>query len=377
MKSKIFKLLNFTIMKTIITFLLILSINLLQAQDKIYVHTVTSANVSGWASYIDHPDLNGNPNAKLVFSHNFHPNDIWNNNTTGLFYDASHSKWVIYNEGQAPLPMGSSYNILISTNGTVIDHIATAANQGSFGNYTTVIDHPDLNGANPGVYAILSTYYNPNSMYNDNNFGFYYDTALNKRGIYDENADAIPIGVAYKVWIYSTASEPINGLVHQTNASNTYGDLTIIDNGNLNNNPDATFVFTHYWGEDGNFTDIDSPLGVYYDGTNWGIYREDGNPMPTDLAFDIIIAPKWGLAVEENAIVDFNMYPNPVVDILNLSAENSIDVVTIYNMLGQKVLQSNPQDTQVEINTSELQTGAYIVKVQAGNQIGSYQLLKE
>jgi hypothetical protein len=363
-------------MKTMITFLLLLSIYILQAQDKIFVHTVTSANIYGYASYINHPDLNGNPNAKLVFVHNFHPNNVENDNVTGLFYDSSEAKWMIFDEGADVLPIGSSYNILISQNGTVIDHVVTAANQGSFGDYTTVIDHPDLNYSNPGTYAILSNYYNPNSMYNNNNFGFYYDTTINKRGIFDENGSTIPIGVAFKVWIYSSASQ-IEGLIHVTDASNTSYAFTTIDHPLLNNNPDATFVFTHYFGELGTTAFVDSPLSVFYNGSHWHIYREDGVNMPTDLTFDIVIAPKWGLAVEESKIVDFKMYPNPTHNKLNLSAVNAIEAVSIYNMLGQEVLSANPSKTQVEINTSTLQSGAYVVKVKVEEQRGTYKLLKE
>ncbi len=93
---------------------------------------------------------------------------------------------------------------------------------------------------------------------------------------------------------------------------------------------------------------------------------------------------KFSLEIDGNlstsdiaTIAGFEMYPNPVKDILNLSADTTIEIVNIYNMLGQEVLKTSPEETQVEINTSSLEPGAYIVKVQAGNQIGSYQLLKE
>lgn len=77
--------------------------------------------------------------------------------------------------------------------------------------------------------------------------------------------------------------------------------------------------------------------------------------------------------IADNIIDGFSMYPNPVVDVLNLNANTTIDTVSIFNMLGQEVLTSN----QTKIDMSVLPTGSYIVKVQAGEQVASYNLVKE
>lgn len=76
--------------------------------------------------------------------------------------------------------------------------------------------------------------------------------------------------------------------------------------------------------------------------------------------------------IADSVINGFNMYPNPVNDVLNLKADVNIDTVSIYNMLGQKVLTSS----QTQIDMSALPTGSYIVKVQAGEQVASYNLVK-
>jgi hypothetical protein len=41
------------------------------------------------------------------------------------------------------------------------------------------------------------------------------------------------------------------------------------------------------------------------------------------------------------------------------------------------VLVSAPSATQVQLDTANLPTGAYIVKVQAGEQTASYNLIKQ
>ena len=75
-----------------------------------------------------------------------------------------------------------------------------------------------------------------------------------------------------------------------------------------------------------------------------------------------------------DAVIDgFSMYPNPVIDVLNLKANTNIDAVSIYNMLGQKVIQT----TNTQIDMSALQSGSYIVKVKAGEQVGAYNFIKQ
>jgi len=100
----------------------------------------------------------------------------------------------------------------------------------------------------------------------------------------------------------------------------------------------------------------------------------DGSEGPFDISITTTGAV---LGIANNLIDGFNMYPNPVTNTLNLKAQDSIDAVSIYNMLGQEVLKSTPSSTQAQMDMTMLPTGAYIVKVQVGDQIGSYNLLKQ
>jgi hypothetical protein len=81
--------------------------------------------------------------------------------------------------------------------------------------------------------------------------------------------------------------------------------------------------------------------------------------------------------IADNNIEGFEMNPNPVKDVLNLKATDNIENISVYNMLGQKVLEAAPSATSTQIDMSHLNSGAYIVKVQAGDQTGSYNLIKE
>ena len=74
-------------MKKIFTLLLLISISFIYAQDKTYVHTATADNTNNDITIINHPDLNGNPNAGIVYSHVWNPNggpSSFNDNFTTL-----------------------------------------------------------------------------------------------------------------------------------------------------------------------------------------------------------------------------------------------------------------------------------------------------
>lgn len=73
--------------------------------------------------------------------------------------------------------------------------------------------------------------------------------------------------------------------------------------------------------------------------------------------------------VSQNA-TSFKAYPNPVKDVLNISGDAVISEVTVYNYLGQKVMQQSANEQLVILNTSQLLTGNYMViaKDIEGNQ---------
>ena len=80
-----------------------------------------------------------------------------------------------------------------------------------------------------------------------------------------------------------------------------------------------------------------------------------------------------GLGVADNIIDGFSMYPNPAQDVLHITTDNPLQSVRIYNMLGQEVIRT----TKATIDVSKLTAGSYMLKVQAGEQIGAYHFIKK
>ncbi len=62
-----------------------------------------------------------------------------------------------------------------------------------------------------------------------------------------------------------------------------------------------------------------------------------------------------------NELVKFSMYPNPVNDVLYFNAEANITNVEIFNLMGQKVMVNKFNNTNVNLNVSNLNSGVYIV----------------
>ncbi|WP_299127728.1 choice-of-anchor J domain-containing protein [uncultured Winogradskyella sp.] len=92
-----------------------------------------------------------------------------------------------------------------------------------------------------------------------------------------------------------------------------------------------------------------------------------------------------GFEVSANALstdevenrVAFTYYPNPVKNTLTLNAQNTIEHVTMYNMLGQEVLRANPNSVDSNLDMSGLQSGAYFVKVTIASTVQTIRIIKQ
>lgn len=89
------------------------------------------------------------------------------------------------------------------------------------------------------------------------------------------------------------------------------------------------------------------------------------------------IGPEPGIGVNDISEIDgLKAYPNPVQDVLNMSAQNEISNVQIFNMLGQKVLTQEVNALTAKINTANLANGTYIVQITIGDVVGSMKIIK-
>jgi len=77
----------------------------------------------------------------------------------------------------------------------------------------------------------------------------------------------------------------------------------------------------------------------------------------------------------ENA--GFKFYPNPVRDVLNISYNQDISKIEVYNVLGQKVIENEMNTNAAAIDMSSLPNGSYLVKVTSGDQTRTIKAIKQ
>ena len=99
--------------------------------------------------------------------------------------------------------------------------------------------------------------------------------------------------------------------------------------------------------------------------------------LNSDAITDIDIEFTPTLGADENTIEGFSYYPNPTSGIVNLNSEEKIELLEVYNMLGQKVISQQIDATTSELNISELATGTYLIRVIVNNKIGTYRIIKQ
>jgi Leucine-rich repeat (LRR) protein len=75
----------------------------------------------------------------------------------------------------------------------------------------------------------------------------------------------------------------------------------------------------------------------------------------------------------------FNVYPNPVRDVLNISTKNDIEIesVSIYDVLGQLVIAAPNAKNISIIDVSKLNIGNYILKVKSNKGTSSSKFIKK
>lgn len=86
---------------------------------------------------------------------------------------------------------------------------------------------------------------------------------------------------------------------------------------------------------------------------------------------------KSDLSVGENSFEDFKFYPNPTKEILNFSSKNVIEHLSIYSILGQKVLEDSPNQNDATLNIASLRPGVYVLKLAINGQSATYKFIKQ
>jgi hypothetical protein len=83
------------------------------------------------------------------------------------------------------------------------------------------------------------------------------------------------------------------------------------------------------------------------------------------------------VSVDEVQNHNFSFSPNPVNDILYMSATKQIDEISIYNLLGQELKKISNNLLTADIDLTDLISGAYYIKVKIGDEISTHNIIKK
>ncbi|UCH13029.1 MAG: T9SS type A sorting domain-containing protein [Bacteroidales bacterium] len=76
-------------------------------------------------------------------------------------------------------------------------------------------------------------------------------------------------------------------------------------------------------------------------------------------------------SVDENTVSSLKLYPNPANNVINISSEESIENVTITDIIGQEVMKINVNASSTQIMVQDLSSGVYFltVKLNSGSSV--------
>jgi alpha-tubulin suppressor-like RCC1 family protein len=120
-------------------------------------------------------------------------------------------------------------------------------------------------------------------------------------------------------------------------------------------------------------------IAIKPDGTAWGwgwnTSGQVGDNSTSQRSSPVAIScPTSVLAVNSFEITEnLKIYPNPVKDFLNISYENPINIISIVNLLGQEVINTN----QSKIDVSDLISGTYFIKISSDDFVKTIKVIKQ
>jgi chitodextrinase len=74
---------------------------------------------------------------------------------------------------------------------------------------------------------------------------------------------------------------------------------------------------------------------------------------------------------------NFTYYPNPVNSELRIEANNTIEQVEVFNVLGQRVISQRPNQTNPILDMNNLEAGVYLMKVSIDGTNKTFQIIKD
>lgn len=103
-----------------------------------------------------------------------------------------------------------------------------------------------------------------------------------------------------------------------------------------------------------------------------------GAAIPANPTFEFAVwTPQPLSSGDVLANTTFSYFPNPVKNTLSLKAQNNIENVTVFNIVGQAVIKTAPNTMESEIDMQSLNSGTYFAQVTINNVTKTIKVLKQ
>lgn len=168
-----------------------------------------------------------------------------------------------------------------------------------------------------------------------------------------------------EVFILNTEIADENGLNSGSSTVDAYLDITNDFNSSKSNVDTNNFTTNTF-----EFTASGSFVVIY-------VRASDALTSKLEVFYDnISLVEKTVASVNDAFSSNIAIYPNPANDFIQISTNETITGLEIYNVIGKKVISSNNL-TNKKINVSNLTKGVYILKIMSNDLVGTRRFLIE
>jgi hypothetical protein len=120
-------------------------------------------------------------------------------------------------------------------------------------------------------------------------------------------------------------------------------------------------------------TPFGGPTDDLYYASIWAASNDPVNPM---VEVEVILQFPLGMRdIYDDAYI--MIFPNPTSDLVNISTNYNMSMYKVLNQLGQVVMQADLNSKSVSINTNQLETGIYFVKITSEAGESTHKLIVE
>lgn len=123
-------------------------------------------------------------------------------------------------------------------------------------------------------------------------------------------------------------------------------------------------------GEYSEITFISNGTDTYYIMVEGSDEEDNG-----DFTLEISCSPT--MSIEDVEFGSLNYFPNPVTNVLNISSEQIIENIEVYNVSGQLVETKAINALQFQTDFSTFSVGTYFVKVTSGKAVKTFRIIKK